>query len=139
MIENKDAETQFSIYKIDIDKVHNHFKIKYHSDGKDKFEQTMTILIKDIKKQMESKYKFKYENIEYNDFIGLIFKTMHIPAWKGIAKELLNIDKENNDKRYDDFLTNANISYVLFYYFNDNIYAFTGGYGSHYIKNINQR
>lgn len=129
MARKNSVETQYSIYKIDIEKVENVFEIKKKCDDENRYKEIISSLIKDVEQQIKSKNHDKIEKVVYDDFFGLIFRTVHMPVWKGFAKQILNDDND-----HEEFLKNMNVSYVLFYYHVDSIYALTGGYGNNYIR-----
>lgn len=72
--------------------------------------------------------------LKYNGFNGIIFKTVHIPAWKCVAEHFIANNEKNSEGNSGKFLTNTNVSYVFLYKDSKNIYACIGGYGSNYIS-----
>lgn len=130
------ATTQFSIYKINFAEIEHEFVIT-HTDDVDQYVQTViTTLINSITKIVKERPFSQIYRVEYNGFYGLFFKTVHEPSWGGIAREMMagNRFSGNQSGTSKDFLKNTNVSYVLLYPYDKEIYAVTGGYGSNYIN-----
>lgn len=122
-------KTQFSIYKVDTEKVISEFLSD--SDNKE-IKKILEVMLESVKK---NRVKFKkFKQIKYEGYDGVVFKTAHAPDWKSLLSQMLegNELKENTEPSRD-FLVNTNVSYILFYIYNDSLYVMTGGYGSFYI------
>lgn len=135
-------ETQFSIYKVDFEEVENKFKIGHKNLDKGYIEEIITALVNGTEKIINKKPNSASSIcVQYLGFSGLIFKTIHDPIWKEVAQQIIagNENKINPNKIPENFLTNSNISYLLFYKFSDNLYAVTGGYGSNYISKFTSK
>lgn len=133
---NNTATTQFSIYKINYESVTETFAIKNAKDNEEFSKNIVKALINSTAKILKEKPNSQIYHIDYNDFQGLFFKTMHIPIWEGVAKQIItnNEYKKDQPKPKTDFLTNTNVSYILLYPYKEFVYAVTGGYGSNYIS-----
>lgn len=122
-------ETQFSVYKIDA----NLFTSVKGIKDKTKEQAAIDIimyLLAEIKKELYKRNNAEYEEVNVCDVRGIVYKTLHVPEWKGMIYGLFNkMEKEIPFK-----MENTNISYVLFYRVNENVYAMTAGYGNHIIK-----
>lgn len=122
-------ETQFSVYKIDA----NLFTSVKGIKDKTKEQAAIDIimyLLAEIKKELYKRDNAEYEEVNVCDVRGIVYKTLHVPEWKGMISGLFNkMEKEIPFK-----MENTNISYVLLYRVNENVYAMTAGYGNHIIK-----
>lgn len=134
-------ETQFSIYKIDFEEVENKFKIKHKSLDESYVEEIVEALINGTKKILDKKTNSISFHVKYTGFSGLIFKTIHNPVWKEVAQQIISGNEIKMEKKSipPDFLTNSNVSYLLFYKQDDNLYAVTGGYGSNYVSKFTSK
>lgn len=134
-------ETQFSIYKIDFEEVENTFKIQHKNTDESYIEKIVTALINGTKKILDKKSNSISFHVQYTGFSGLIFKTIHDPVWKEVAQQIIsgNENKVEQNKIPKNFLTNSNVSYLLFYKQDDNLYAVTGGYGSNYVSKFTSK
>ncbi len=122
-------ETQFSVYKIDLGQFMSIGGMKERTGG-ERVVDIINYLIMDIKKEVTKKENAEYEDINVSDVKGIVYKTINVPAWDGMIFGLFNkMDKETPFK-----IENTNVSYILFYGVNENIYAMTAGYGNHLIK-----
>lgn len=126
-------ETQFSVYKLDIENVCEEF----FADGATPSTiEILKALLNSIEKILRKKNNcIGFTRIKFKGYGGIVFKTTHTPDWKNTLSQML---KNNESKKAnllpDDFLSNTNISYVLFRLCKDCLYAMTGGYGSFYIN-----
>ena len=125
-------ETQFSIYKIDYDLIEEKFNIVVPRTDKKYPNAVITALINSVAAILEKK-SADYYKFSNKGFVGMVFKTVHRPAWREVAEQLLS-DKKLSTKDKDNLLSNTNVSYVFFYQINEKIFACTGGYGSNYIN-----
>ena len=125
-------ETQFSIYKIDYDLVEEKFNINISRTANNYTTAITSVLVNSIVAILKTKSS-SYYRFDNNGFVGVVFKTIHKPAWKDVAEQLLS--NENLDsKTKESLLNNTNVSYVFIYEIKGNLYACTGGYGSNYIS-----
>lgn len=130
-----EPQTQFNIYKIDIELVENLFKLNNNDKYKRNLNEICKIIINSTISLIKQKKHESYMKIKQEDLFGIIFKTIHEPAWSKTIKNLIL----NNDLKYEinainDYVTNTNVSYILIYMKNECIYAMTGGYGNYYIR-----
>ena len=129
--------SKYSIYKIDLEAVIKEYDIKDDITKGDTLK-IVDLIINEIVKSVKRKKFSDVHRVKYNGMYGLFFKTVHEPAWLGIARVMIEqneYDEEQHSPK-SDFLKNTNISYVLFYMYEDSIYAVTGGYGNLYINKI---
>lgn len=124
-------ETQFSIYKIDFDLMEDKFNIQVPRTSENYIETITNALINSIVAILKKKSAC-YHRINNKGFIGVVFKTVHKPAWKEVALQLLG--NEEARKIPEDFLTNTNVSYVFTCHIDNKLYVCTGGYGSNYVS-----
>ena len=135
---NAIPETQFSIYKVDSEKIIEVF-------FPDKKTATTTEMLRAILNSIEKILREKnncddFSRIKFKGYGGVVFKTFHEPDWKNVLQQMLSNNESTKAKTLpDDFLLNANISYVLFRICKDSLYAMTGGYGSFYISKFVER
>lgn len=122
-------ETQFSVYKIDANLFTSVKGIKDKTKEQAAIDIIMYLLV-EIKKELYKRDNAEYEEVNVCDVRGIVYKTLHVPEWKGMISGLFNkMEKEIPFK-----MENTNISYALFYRVNENVYAMTAGYGNHIIK-----
>lgn len=137
MSKSSTQETQYSIYKMSFEAIEKVFSSISHGESVSEYaENIISCLINSIKKILNDRKVSLCQDIKYQGFRGVIFKTTHHPAWEGIAKTILdgNEIKDKSTGIDSSFLTNTNISYVYFYKYSGIVYAVTGGYGSNYIS-----
>lgn len=126
-------ETQFSIYKIDCERVDRVFTIKGDFETDQYLQNAIRAIINSSKSNIAKK-NGTIQQIDYEGFQGLVFRTEHEPMWKGVIEQILSrnqLDKAEVD--HNLLLKNINVSYILLYLFRGCIYALTGGFGSSYI------
>lgn len=128
------AETQFSIYKIDFDLVESIFDISGEQGTNEFLENVIAALINSVCYLVEKKRFSQIQRIQYQSFSGVVFKTVHEPAWKTVAEQMINNNEIEEQEVEPWFLTNTNVSYILLYAVGSKLYACTGGYGSNYIS-----
>lgn len=128
------AETQFSIYKIDFDAVESVFSISGQKETTQYIQNVTKCLINSVCSIIDKKAYSQIQRIKYGGFTGVIFKTVHAPAWKSVAVQILNKNEEEDLNHPSDFLSNTNVSYILLYTVGTKMFACTGGYGSNYIS-----
>lgn len=131
-------ETQFSIYKIDFERVERVLEIKVGADNPEYVQYVAKAIITSSIKLVKRKHEPTYRIVSYMGFNGIIFKTTHFPIWKDIAVQILQSSSFDGDLAIDSSQTaeltkNVNVSYILLYAFNGKLYALTGGFGSSYI------
>lgn len=122
-------ETQFSIYKIDLNQFASIQGMKEKTEGQ-RAVDIVSYLLTEIKKEVNSRDNAEHEDINISDVKGIVYKTVNIPEWDGMMSGLF--DKMQKEIPFE--IENTNVSYVLFYIVNENIYAMTAGYGNHLIK-----
>ena len=113
-------ETQFSVYKIDLGQFMSIEGMK-EKTGEQRVVDIINYLITDIKKEITKKENAEYEDINVSDVKGIVYKTINVPAWDGMILGLFN----KMDKETPFTIENTNVSYILFYGVNENIYAMT--------------
>ena len=128
------AETQFSIYSIDFDSIEEHFDIKGKRGTSDYMKGVLNALINSIISIINEKMYSQIYRVKYKEFCGVVFKTVHEPAWKTVAEQIMNCNEIEGINAAQGFLTNTNVSYVLFHSVGSSLYACTGGFGSNYIS-----
>lgn len=129
-----EPQTKFSIYKIDLDSVEAISNHKKKRENKDYASSICDIIICSIIGLVKKKQNIAVHKVKLGNFYGVVFKTIHSPAWKDALIHIIsnNEIKEKQKELLPDFLTNKNVSYVLLYMYGKCIYAMTGGYGSYY-------
>lgn len=125
----KKYETQFSIYKVNIERSKKYFLEEDNIEISTVEELEKNILC-DIKKNVTAKSRSQILNITNSNFKGFIFKTYHYPTWYGIVDNLI-------DEEFD--ISNTHISYVMTYLQDENIFILTAGLGSNYINEFTQK
>lgn len=136
MGEENRSYAQFSIYKICFEEVEREFTFE-ETDSKEEYASKIAeALVNSVAKIVKKRPYSQMHQVEYGGFYGILFKTVHDPSWGGIAREMIsgNQYEKEQPKVSKDFLKNTNISYVLLYIYEGNVYALTGGYGSNYIS-----
>lgn len=125
-------ETQFSIYKIDYDLIEEKFNIAIPRTDVKYPNTVINALINSVAAILDKKSADYYKFIN-RGFVGIVFKTVHRPAWREVAEQLLS-NKNLSDDNKENLLSNTNVSYVFFYQIGEKTFACTGGYGSNYIN-----
>lgn len=131
-----EGNVQFSIYKIDLDEAK-----KYIISVSDESNTEDTT---GICKQLINYFSYVIENIRNSEqyifdkagYVGIIYKTYHDPDWSDMALELI---EDANLEIEREWFTNVNVSYILLYALDRDIYAMTGGFGNHIIKKCIER
>lgn len=136
-----EAETQFSIYKVNCKYVEESFKIKHDKYNEKNLGKICDKLLNRIIQLIKKKKYEAYNRIVYNNFNGVVFKTIHNPAWRDTLQKIISNNEytKRQSTLDEDFLTNTNVSYVLFNIYNKSLYVMTGGYGSNYISKYIER
>lgn len=126
---------QFSIYKISHEEVRKVFSIEPEKTGLEYTSIVTNTLIDSVIKLIRRRPHSQVYRVAYKGMRGVFFKTIHNPAWEGIARLIIDGNEYNKEQGElgNEFLKNTNVSYVLFYSHREDIYAVTGGYGSNYI------
>ena len=130
----QNAETQFSIYKINFEAVESVFSIHSPQNTDAYYDEIVNAIVKSIASIIRSKTGSEQQVFKHNGFNGIVFKTVHVPAWKSVAEHFMANNEKNSKEASEKFLTNTNVSYIFLYKDSKNIYACTGGYGSNYIN-----
>jgi len=125
------VDTQFSIYKIDQNKI---LKSKDINSVK-KANEVRERLLAEIKELISKKPCSTQRDICMDGFYGVVYQTINIPDWNGMIEALIT----GTDRTLSFELENINVSYILLYQYNDSIYAMTAGYGNHIIKDYIER
>ncbi|WP_409968818.1 DUF6119 family protein [Bengtsoniella intestinalis] len=139
---NQTGETQYSIYKINFEEVENVFQLKEDKTNKPYVEKTINALVNSIVRLLNKKPKSIYSKIDFDGFFGVVFKTVHDPSWQDMANLLIEKSTCDNSQKnilHINSLTNSNVSYVLLYQIEENLFAMTGGYGSNYITKFAEK
>lgn len=134
-----EESTQFSIYKISYSEVKKHHTLTAQESQGDYAKKVCQFLLGQIKRKLQQNLETEKAiptiyDVDADELKGIIYKTEHSPAWIEMARRVLK-ETQNTCVRADVPLVNVNVSYVLFYVNDDSIYAMTGGYGNHLIKN----
>lgn len=134
-------EAQFSIYRIDYERVSEVMTIAKKQAEKGYYEEIKAAIINSIVKILQEKSNADYKKVMYFGFKGVIFKTRHNPAWQDVVIQILNNNELSKVKKDESrkFLLNVNVSYVLLYQNGETLYGMTGGYGSKYISKFIDR
>lgn len=126
MEKNKEF-TQFSIYKINLEKVKEEINISNFD-------------ILEIKKNIISYIRNYIKNnnddvliSNYEDFTLMFIKSKRNPIWKKIVGEMI-YNGEITEDIIDKNIINESTSYILFTILDNKIYAMTGGRGAVYIN-----
>ena len=134
-------EAQFSIYRIDFERISEVMTITKKQTQKGYYEEIKNAIINLTIKKLHEKLNAEYRKVKYLGFEGIVFKTMHKPIWQDVIIHMLSSSESKKVKKNEinQFLLNVNVSYLLIYKIGKSIYAMTGGYGSHYISKIIDR
>ena len=128
------AETQFSIYKLNLESIEATFPIKSTRGTQEYYAEIVSAIINSISSIVSRKKGSEQQKFQHRGIKGIIFKTVHNPAWDEVAKQLLASNELEKEETSSDFLQNTNVSYVFLCQEQLNVYACTGGYGSNYIS-----
>ena len=128
------AETQFSIYKINLETVESEFKVKNEKGTDAYYVEIINSIVNSTSSIIEKKKNSSQQKFKYKSFYGIIFKTVHKPSWDDVANQFLFGNELDRDELSADFLQNTNVSYLFLCRIGGNVYACTGGYGSNYIN-----
>lgn len=117
------ATAQFSIYKISYEEVEREFVIDKTEDRNQYGQRVVTALINSVVKIIKGRAFSQHHRVQYNGFSGVFFKTVHRPSWDGIAREMIEGNKyeEEQPDIAKGFLENTNVSYVLFFLYSGDI------------------
>ncbi|WP_313164667.1 DUF6119 family protein [Sedimentibacter sp.] len=126
-------ETKFSIYKVDSEKVIEDF---FQNNSKPTAADMLKAVLNSIEKILKKKDNcLGFSRLKFKKYSGVIFKTVHAPDWKNTLLQMIkNNESTKASSLPDNFISNENVSYVIFKTYNESIYAMTGGYGSFYIN-----
>lgn len=92
-------------------------------------------MYKAVYASVKSREPIEFEEITYDEFNGFYFKTKNEPNWNKLIEGMIKAEQEDSESNKKNIkIENISASYILFYIYNNSIYAFTGGYGSVYIK-----
>ncbi|CBH22631.1 protein of unknown function [Acetoanaerobium sticklandii] len=129
---------KFSIYKIDNQKIIERFDlVKKNSRKINDINYLYFRMYTSVLASIRSREPIELEEFSFDDFNGIYFKTRNEPDWKPLIERMISSEKEPEKKGISDFtIENISVSYLMFYTYEGSIYAFTGGYGSTYIKNF---
>lgn len=128
------AETQFSIYKINLETVESKFRVKNKRGTDAYYVEIINAIVNSTSSIIEKKKDSSQQKFKYKSFNGIIFKTVHKPSWEDVANQFMVGNELDCDELPTDFLQNTNVSYLFLCRMENNVYACTGGYGSNYIN-----
>ncbi len=119
---------QFSIYKINVEKVEETISLKEDENINDIKSKIIEYLRNCIKKGRDNVLIS-----DYDEFTLMLIKSKRNPIWKNMVEYMINNGKiiENIDNKK---IINESTSYILFTIVDNKIYAMTGGRGANYIS-----
>lgn len=119
---------QFSIYKINVEKVEETISLKEDENINDIKSKIIEYLRNCIKKGRDNVLIS-----DYDEFTLLLIKSKRNPIWKNMVEYMINNGKiiEDIDNKK---IINESTSYILFTIVDNKIYAMTGGRGANYIS-----
>ena len=127
-MQDNDELIQFSIYKINIEKVEEKIKLSDNDNG--------DIIKNKIIEYLKNYIKKGNDNVlisEYNEFSLLLIKSKRNPIWKNIVEHMIDSGEILQDIS-DRSIINESTSYILFTVIDNKLYAMTGGRGANYIN-----
>lgn len=126
----------FSIYKVDLGKLNRIVE----SDGEGiTIEAYLDTLMERLKSDVKEKSDGYIETIDYPGFKGLVYRTEVQPHWRKLIENMAGYTEIQGEIGKVSWLVNTNVSYVLFHECSSQIYAVTGGYGHHLLKDYIER
>lgn len=129
-----EVQTQFSIYKIDIEAVEKVFSLHTDNENTAHLLKLMDVILKSVAALVNKKDKGQYQFITLKKLNGIVFKTSNEPVWKKMIVGLINQSDKSQNTAHSDIIENSSASYILLHTYNKNIYAMSAGYGSNYIN-----
>lgn len=119
---------QFSIYKINVEKVEETISLKEDENVNDIKSKIIEYLRNCIKKGRDNVLIS-----DYDEFTLMLIKSKRNPIWKNMVEYMINNGKiiEDIDNKK---IINESTSYILFTIVDNKIYAMTGGRGANYIS-----
>lgn len=119
---------QFSIYKINVEKVEETISLKEDENINDIKSKIIEYLRNCIKKGRDNVLIS-----DYDEFTLMLIKSKRNPIWKNMVEYMINNGKiiEDIDNKK---IINESTSYILFNIVDNKIYAMTGGRGANYIS-----
>lgn len=119
---------QFSIYKINTEKVEEIILLKEDDDANTIKNKIIVYLSNCIKKGKDNVLIS-----DYDEFSLMLIKSKRNPIWKNIVEYMINNGKiaEDIDNKT---IINESTSYILFTVIDNKIYVMTGGRGANYIN-----
>ena len=119
---------QFSIYKINLEKVEETISLKEDENINDIKSKIIEYLRNCIKKGRDNVLIS-----DYDEFTLMFIKSKRNPIWKNMVEYMINNGKiiEDIDNKK---IINESTSYILFTIVDNKIYAMTGGRGANYIS-----
>ncbi|MET1248877.1 DUF6119 family protein [Sporolactobacillus sp. STCC-11] len=129
-----EAQTQFSIYKIDIEVVEKVFSLHEENVNKAHLLKVMDVILKSVVALVNKKNKGQYQVINLKKIKGIVFKTSNEPVWKNMIVGLINQIDISHNTMHPNIIENSSVSYILLHAHNKSIYAMSAGYGSNYIN-----
>jgi hypothetical protein CLOST_2516 len=119
---------QFSIYKINVEKVEETISLKEDENINDIKSKIIEYLRNCIKKGRDNVLIS-----DYDEFTLMLIKSKRNPIWKNMVEYMINNGKiiEDIDNKK---IINESTSYILFTIVDNKIYAMTGGRGANYIS-----
>lgn len=119
---------QFSIYKINLEKVEEVISLKETDD--------VNTIKNKIIKYLSNCIKKGKDNVlisDYDEFSLMLIKSKRNPIWKNLVEYMINNGNITEDI-YNKNIINESTSYILFTVIDNKIYAMTGGRGANYIN-----
>lgn len=119
---------QFSIYKINTEKVQETILLKEDDDANTIKNKIIVYLSNCIKKGKDNVLIS-----DYDEFSLMLIKSKRNPIWKNIVEYMINNGRiaEDIDNKT---IINESTSYILFTVIDNKIYVMTGGRGANYIN-----
>ena len=117
---------QFSIYKIDIEKLKELMEI---TEEKEIYELKSSLI-----EYIDTLIRNNNDTVvlaDYDEFSLLFIKTKREPIWKGLIEKMF---EETSNIGYSISVFNQSSSYIIFTIIDEKIYAMTGGRGANYIS-----
>ena len=127
MTENNEL-IQFSIYKINLEKVEEVISLKETDDANTIKNKIIKYLSNCIKKGKDNVLIS-----DYDEFSLMLIKSKRNPIWKNLVEYMINNGNITEDI-YNKNIINESTSYILFTVIDNKIYAMTGGRGANYIN-----
>ena len=122
MKSEKESEVQFSIYKVDLERVKDYYL------NKGKTIRNFEDFEEEFYSNLQLKYKGNCKIFSYNNFKGIVYKSFYEPEWLNMIKECLESESMLENSK------NVHISYILSYILENNMFFMTAGLANNEIK-----